>query len=293
MKREGESPASSLSSSGSSRSSEEESEESEEEKESYLSSEEEVSPSASPLSFFNEDDGGVRSSFMSVGQRFMMDRVQRCRRLTSQRKLGTPAPLNSFLMRRKMIADDDAGMLMTFSNADYFYRLLDQVKESGGGKPMEQLLSHANPYFYYMCGVQADCSDVSALVQDEQLTEIPASENPSIRNGVRQAMLQPIYREAVIKAPAKTKEAKGSKGSTSGASGMMKKSMEEWERHLSEELRNEGETVENFRRHTTKNSLLEKQEFKEKAAWNEYTRELEIQEKQRKIIERKRKRSAV
>lgn len=76
----------------------------------------------------------------------------------------------------------------------------------------------------------------------------------------------------------------------SSSKSVMSASFDAWEMHLSEELKKEGETMESYRQKMTrKTGEMEKQNFLAQAVWNEYAIEIELQEKQRKALERKKR----
>lgn len=256
--------------------------------------------SASNMFFFaDEEEGDVanesRRAFHTAANRFNLERAHRRRRLISQRKLGECLPL-PFFARRHEMKDEDAAMLLTFSNADLFYRLItvlrDKVGTEGEGglsasEPLDTLLSSVNPYFRYLCDVQTDTT--AGPPTDDMV------ESRFVQEGLRSWTRPPItYRHVVEESKDEQMEKGSGKGTTvssrSRTAGFMQVSLQSWEKHLEEELRQEGETVENFRRHTAKESWVEKEKFKEQAAWKEYSREVKLQEKERQNQERKRQR---
>eukprot|EP00796_Vickermania_ingenoplastis_P010161 gene10161-7115_t len=242
-----------------------------------------------------DEDSSAARGFFAAASSFNMDRTHRRRRLVSQRQLGDGEPAEHFFLRRTALSDDDAALLMSFSNAEIFYKLLRTLQKdrAEADAPIDRLLSRVNPYFHYLCGLRVDASSL-VPPSEEALAAVSQQESRFVREVVRPESSGTVHRCVAAPAGNSQRGAKGPSGesrvSRSGAAGVMQKSLQSWERHLEAELQREGETLENFRRNTSKESYMEKQQFRDQATWNEYARELELQEQQKKIEERKRKR---
>lgn len=88
----------------------------------------------------------------------------------------------------------------------------------------------------------------------------------------------------------KSQNTAGKRGGSSSSNGVMKASLNAWELHLEEELEKEGETIESYRQKAAARvSEIEKLDFLEQATWNEYAMEMELQERQRKAQERRKR----
>lgn len=253
-----------------------------------------------PFFFLQEEANASdeHSGFSSVLQRFLLERAHRRRRLVSQRRLGEAAPSDSspFFLQRRAMNDDDAAMLLTFSNAELFYRLLEAVK-SGECRDvqLDQLLSLVNPYFRYLCSSEADTGCATA-------SPSPTSslcESQFVRERVRPVLSDVVCRRRPASKPVSSSgrgrggrgsglHSKSGTGRGSGTAGLMQRSLQSWEQHLASELAQEGDTMENFRKNTAKESFRDREMFKERAAWNEYMYEMELQERHQKAEHRRR-----
>ncbi|EPY43422.1 hypothetical protein AGDE_00499 [Angomonas deanei] len=59
--------------------------------------------------------------------------------------------------------------------------------------------------------------------------------------------------------------------------------MKSWEKYIESHLLSEGESVETFRSRKNNSGFIEKQQFQQKAEWNEFIQEASLQEKQRSL----------
>lgn len=282
---------------------------------SSLPDESSISSSAGTSADDRDDDddevanGDDETSVTTAGQQAQYDvgltklrvsREQQLRRLLSQRRLGAAQALpkgQGFFATQHFLSDDDAVLLMTFSNSACFESLLSSVAAGPSMQQLagmiDQLLSAANPYFDYGYHMPID------TIETNRSTE--AFAQPVVAGHFHRwaAETQPIKRQKIdagsttgaaghSKAKKKGDSATGDSAAalqTSGSAslGLVAQSRQAWDAHLRATLHREGETVESFRQRRGASSYLEKKQFERSANWNEYQRELNIQERQRDL----------
>ncbi|KAG8348044.1 hypothetical protein ERJ75_000756600 [Trypanosoma vivax] len=228
-----------------------------------------------------------------------MKRQQQLRRLLSQRKIGDVKTIHDgkdvepFVFRRGMLDADDSTVFSTFSNALLFSRLCATLSTTDGhsrSQNFDDVLAAANPMFYYSFKFPLDG------------TVTPSS---------REAASHPRWKQAVVhrecaeldhsdivvnrrKRQRSTVEASTTSGKKNGtvdvsgtvrvisdSSSIIKKSLHNWEQHLAEVLKEEGVSVQNFRRQRNDSNYIERKQFLEKSQWADYQREMELEAKQR------------
>nr|CAJ2467617.1 unnamed protein product [Leishmania braziliensis] len=224
-----------------------------------------------------------------------LQREQRLRRLISQRHLGQlePIPRSAFFCTRAALSEDDTVWLYTLTNGACFQRLLRDVQStsiSGLAGRLDTVLSNANPLFYFSYRMPVKAVDSAGDAAATSLLEAPAMRRwledtpPILRK--RPAPAHDDAGESRRGADgepatgALQKRSKTSSDSPSASLGLVAQSMKAWEAHLTEILTEEGETIENFRQSRTKSSYTDKKNFQEKAAWQEYAREVRIHAQQ-------------
>lgn len=188
--------------------------------------------------------------------------------------------------------------------------------------PTDEVLSKVNPYFCYEFGEGAAVhSPSTAKTSREKATSTSFPpleeeewnhESPLIRDVLhRKEMASHPFLCQVTSAswssvrggrsggtllgrllgdPASDDNGGGKHKDFSSSKSVMNASLNAWEMHLSEELQKEGETMESYRQKMTRKAgEIEKQNFLAQAVWNEYALEIELQEKQAKVLERKKR----
>lgn len=224
-----------------------------------------------------------------------LQREQRLRRVLSQRHLGQPeaVPHNAFFCTRSALGEEDTVWLYTLTNHRCFEALLHSVASTSSSLAghLDAVLSSANPLFHYTFGMPIPAAAPSPSV-DEANSQVARElrESPLMREWA--AAAAPIQRkrpapdESVQTPAASGANAGGGRGrkatkTASATSGLVAQSLQAWEAHLTDALTKEGETVESFRQARSKTSYTEKKSFQQTAEWNEYRREVALQQQQR------------
>ncbi|KAG5486258.1 hypothetical protein LSCM1_07381 [Leishmania martiniquensis] len=225
-----------------------------------------------------------------------MQREQRLRRILSLRHLGQPESVSNsaFFCTRAALSEEDTVWLYTLANSACFERLMRGVQSAATSSlagHLDTVLSRANPLFYFSYRMPLKAIGGAGDTHDNFLQEAAAMQR--WRENTR-----PVLRQR--RAPA-SEDAAGSKRGADGdpttdapqrrrktsasmlsaSSGLVAQSMKAWETHLTAALTEEGETLENFRQSRAKESYTDKKSFQEKAAWEEYVREVRMQAEQR------------
>ncbi|KAG5510974.1 hypothetical protein JKF63_06476 [Porcisia hertigi] len=227
--------------------------------------------------------------------RLQLQREQRLRRVLSQRHLGQPeaVPHNAFFCTRTALSEEDTVWLYTLTNSACFERLLHDARAttiSALAGHLDTVLSHANPLFYFNYRMPVRAGNGIGDAAPTSLRVAPVMRSWQDTPPVMRKRPSPAHNEAEDShlggsggsiAGASQKRLKTSVDGPSASSGLVAQSMKTWEAHLTEALTKEGETVDSFRQSRTKTSYTEKKRFQEKAAWEEYTREVRIQAQQR------------
>ncbi|CBZ23732.1 conserved hypothetical protein [Leishmania mexicana MHOM/GT/2001/U1103] len=225
-----------------------------------------------------------------------LQREQRLRRVLSQRHLGQPEPVpqNAFCCTRAALSEEDTAWLYTLTNRACFERLMHGVHStamSALAGQLDTVLSHANPLFYFSYRMPVKVVDSTGDAVATSLREAPAmrrwlEDTPPIlrkRPAPEKEDAGQPERDADGKSAAGPlqKHLKTSASSFSASSGLVAQSMKTWEAHLAATLTAEGETIDTFRHSRAKASYTDKKRFQERAAWQEYVREVRIQAQQR------------
>ncbi|CCW72186.1 unnamed protein product [Phytomonas sp. Hart1] len=245
----------------------------------------------------------------AVYQSLRMSHEHRRRRLFSQRRLAHPETArvgdsNAFFFRPEYLAEDDAVLLQTFSNSDFFERLLEAVRTSrltGSVRDdtaiLDEIFYKANPLFRKKYAILMKSNqlggddqgpDGTNLSQINEYVEEHASAQSMTNSWQSVPIRTRVAREGNVSLSAKgqrsaTKRQREDKKASSTSMGLVAQSMQQWEKHLEEELVVEGETIDSFRQGKNKTSYIEKEEFQRAAQWNEFLRERALEEQQREL----------
>ncbi|KPA74232.1 hypothetical protein ABB37_09248 [Leptomonas pyrrhocoris] len=236
-----------------------------------------------------------------------LQREQKLRRVLSQRHLGQPEAIadNAFFCTRSALAEEDVVWLYSLTNHNCFEQLLREVTATTSSLAghLDAVLSNANPLFYFNYGMPIEAARGATEADkagedggnDEGtpfLRESPFMQRWSReRCAIQRKRPVPEELEKSASAPpgtdARSDRAGGARktakksSSASTSSGLVAQSMMAWEAHLTASLTQEGETIENFRQARSKSSYTEKKSFQRQAEWNEFEREVALQQQQR------------
>lgn len=240
-----------------------------------------------------------------------LQREQKLRRLLSLRHLGQPETIahNAFFCTRSSLSEEDVVWLYALTNHACFQRLLCEVRstQSSLAGHLDAILSNSNPLFHFNYRMPVEAPQ--AVAESRTSTEEDGAARDVSLLVEESPVMQRWDREATAiqrKRPPPEEWEKGAKSDTAGAfpaadgnsggsawkdakkacgtsasSGLVAQSMKAWEAHLTASLMREGETIENFRQARTKSSYVEKQSFQQRAEWNEFAREVALQQQQR------------
>lgn len=261
-----------------------------------LPSSSETSASCSAESSPSRVEASATSSLRGAGDdrhlaalltKHRLNREHRLRRLLSQRRLGDPerAELSgapAFQMRRDSLRDDDALLLMSFSNAECFGRLTEALaRPTGKELPLDRLLAASNTLFHCEYTMPLNSRELTreALIEgfgeDAEMKALAACQRPMNRKRQERSAAT----RAVEALPRKKKQPEG----LSAAGGLVAQSMAQWEEHLGLELQREGDTIQNYRQSRAKGSYVDQARFQQAAQWNEYLRERALQDRQTEL----------
>ncbi|KEG11594.1 hypothetical protein DQ04_02461090 [Trypanosoma grayi] len=222
-----------------------------------------------------------------------MEREQRLRRLLSQRKVGDATPIDDgknmepFTFRRGALNEDDGVLLSTFTNASLFGRLLallSQYEHSARSHSLDEVLAAANPLFYR--NFKATLEDAAAPPPLRDGATVRSECAQLDHSGIivhrrkREKSAHAVDRDAGVRRRRVTETQAWPHGG-SATSGIIAKSLQNWEQHLSAELKQEGVSLESFRQQRHDSSYLEERRFLQDAQWADYQRELQLEEKRR------------
>ncbi|KAG5486906.1 hypothetical protein LSCM4_06374 [Leishmania orientalis] len=225
-----------------------------------------------------------------------MQREQRLRRVLSLRHLGQPEPIpsNTLFCTRAALSEEDTVWLYTLANRACFERLMHGIQSAAPSAlagHLDTILSRANPLFYFSYHMPVNAVSGAGDTVETSLREAPAMQRwlestpPVLRKrpapGHEDADESRRGADGEPVTGAFQKRPKTSASNLSAPSGLVAQSMKAWEAHLTATLTKEGETIENFRHSRTKSSYTDKKRFQEKAAWQEYVREVRMQAEQR------------
>jgi hypothetical protein len=241
--------------------------------------------------------------------RLRLQREQKLRRLLSQRHLGQPEPVahGAFFCTRSVLGEEDLMWLYTLTNHRCFAQLMQGVRSTPSSSlagHLDALLSDANPLFHFSYRMSIEAPhDVSAAGDNGAEAEEEADvrraavlrESPFMHQWSSDRYIIQRKRPEREESHATTsgagtanlaesarKSVKGNAAaSASASSGLVAQSMVAWEAHLTESLKKEGDTIDNFRHSRSKSSYTEKKYFQQQAEWNEFAREVALQRQQR------------
>ncbi|ORC86637.1 uncharacterized protein TM35_000272270 [Trypanosoma theileri] len=232
-----------------------------------------------------------------------MERQQRLRRLISQRKVGDTTAIDDgknvdpFTFRKGALDADDGLLLSTFSNALLFARLLASLRnreDPARTQSFDDFLSASNPMF---------CRNFKLPLEDaalETLRDTVPCQHECAELERSNIVVRRKKRERVMLGAAATNtmvtnnnndpnalQQRSSDNTVSNArggssmSGIIAKSLQSWEQHLSSELKAEGVSLESFRQQRHDSSYLEEMRFLQNSQWADYQRELQLEEKRK------------
>ncbi|CCW65373.1 unnamed protein product [Phytomonas sp. EM1] len=245
----------------------------------------------------------------AVHQSLKMSHEHHQRRLLSQRRLAHPEVARvgdsyAFLLRLEHLAKDDAVLLQTFSNGDFFKRLLELLEtpqSAGSGRndvvAIDEILYRANPLFREKYAIlmrtnqlnnddrgpgSAKLARISEYAEEEPSAQAMTSSWQPVSLRKRAARGRDSGTSSTEQRSAMKRQRKDKKVSSTSL-GLVAQSMQEWEKHLEAELVAEGETVDSFRQGKSKSSYVEKEQFQREAQWNEFLREKALEDQQREL----------
>lgn len=220
-----------------------------------------------------------------------MERDQRLRRLLSQRKVGDTVVVDDgkntepFTLRKGALDADDGVLLSTFSNALLFARLLILVNSCESQldlQNVDDILAAANPIFYRNFKVPLEDVKTRALPDSPVVhCECAALERCGVALNRRKHDRPAGFGSRPEPAAQRRRLAEKEPRVASATSGIIAKSLQQWEEHLSGELKAEGVSLESFRQQRHGSSHLEERRFLEASRWADYQRELRLEEKLR------------
>lgn len=204
--------------------------------------------------------------------RLRIAREQHLQVVLSQRLLGVPVTLQDcpFVQRSQHLSDADTALLSSVTNAGLFNSLCAAATGPATSRA-DDWLSSANPHFFfrYSMPIAVDAGSEGSTVFSPQIPLAGFARRRRRQRG-----------EGGAEPAAKRSRAEPS-SSTSG--GLVAQSLQKWEAHLTQQLQEEGTSLEGFRQRSKKESFLEKKRFQQDADWNEYQRELQLTQKNQEL----------